>query len=130
MATADITYETFSAIATEARHRRNPQAGERLLEAYAAMGCAVYPADVALFVALWGGMPTGWTWDVYHAGHGGFTNVRRAAAPGVGTTVRVRIGTKGSTIGGVIEDAVANGHVGVRYENGNFARVPLTRVVA
>lgn len=72
-----MDYANFCTVAAHARKVRTEKAALALLEVYAEWKCAVYPADVKLFTALWGGMPAGWAWSVYHAGHGGFTDIRR-----------------------------------------------------
>lgn len=73
---------SFRTVADTARETRTESDAMKLVEEYAAMGCAVYPTDVALFLELWGGPPPGWTWDRYERGHGGFTSLRKTDQEG------------------------------------------------
>jgi hypothetical protein len=73
-----MSYNTFVKIAKEARQSRCETTVMALCEAYATMKCALYPVDVELLLEVYGGPPAGWEWDEYHAGLGGYTNLRRA----------------------------------------------------
>ena len=72
-----MTFKTFIQIAKRARQSRTSASVMELCEAYEAMGGALYPQDVVLIASVFDGPPAGWEWTEYHAGLGGYTNLRR-----------------------------------------------------
>lgn len=71
------SYTRFRAAANQARRTRAQADVLQLCREYEQQGCALYPADVALLLSVFGGPPSGWAWTRYEEGDGGYTNLRR-----------------------------------------------------